>query len=135
MPENLYLIFFAITVNSLRVVGGIIFVIVCYDMLQARLNRTKSREDDHFEDVKDVAISPPGIPLITGSGAITVTIGLYNDAVVDLSKKLVLLIIMLAVLLTGRKVMSFIGENGNKPLMRILGLIVMVIYLEFLFSS
>lgn len=133
--------FFAITIHSLRVVGGIIFFIAGYDMLQARLNRTKSREDEHFEDSKDVSISPLGIPLISGPGAITVSIVLYNDAA-ELSFKIVLLavilllmVIMLISLLGGRQVMKFLGENGNKVLMRIMGLIVMVIAVEFLFSG
>ena len=133
--------FFAISIHSLKVVGGIIFFIAGYDMLQARLNRTKSSEDDSFDDTKDVAISPLGIPLITGPGAITVSIVLYNDAV-DISQKLVLFIviilimtIMLAGLLTGRRVMRFLGETGNKVLMRIMGLIVMVIAVEFMFSG
>jgi multiple antibiotic resistance protein len=37
--------FFAISVNSLRVVGGIIFFIMGYEMLEARLTRTKSDEE------------------------------------------------------------------------------------------
>jgi len=133
--------FFAITIHSLRIVGGIIFFIAGYDMLQAQLNRTKSSKDDKFEDTKDVAISPLGIPLISGPGAITVSIVLFNDAV-DVPQKLVLLgvivilmLIMLASLLGGRQVMKFLGENGNKVLMRIMGLIVMVIAVEFLFSG
>lgn len=132
---------FAISVNSLRVVGGIIFFIAGYDMLQARLIRTKSSEEDKYKDVKDVAISPLAIPLICGPGAITVSIVLYNDAV-DVSQTMVLfivivvlMIIMLVSLLTGRQVMKFLGENGNKVLMRIMGLIVMVIAVEFLFSG
>ncbi len=133
--------FFAITIHSLRIVGGIIFFIAGYDMLQARLNRTKSSADEHFEESKDVAISPLGIPLISGPGAITVSIVLYNDAT-DITFKMVLLIIILILmcivlfaLLGGRKVMKFLGENGNKVLMRIMGLIVMVIAVEFLFSG
>ena len=133
--------FFAITIHSLRVVGGIIFFIAGYDMLQARLNRTKSSEDEHLGESRDVAISPLGIPLISGPGAITVSIVLYNDAA-DLSYKVVLLAvililmtIMLFSLLGGRKVMNILGENGNKVLMRIMGLIVMVIAVEFLFSG
>jgi len=133
--------FFAITIHSLRVVGGIIFFIAGYDMLQARLNRTKSSEDEHLGDSKDVAISPLGIPLISGPGAITVSIVLYNDAT-DISLKIVLfvvilllMIIVLAALLGGRQVMKFLGENGNKVLMRIMGLIVMVIAVEFMFSG
>ena len=133
--------FFAITIHSLRIVGGIIFFIAGYDMLQARLNRTKSNEEEHFEDNKDVAISPLGIPLITGPGAMTVAIVLYNDAG-DLSLKIALFAIIfllmgivLASLLGGRHIMRFLGENGNKVLMRIMGLIVMVIAVEFMFTG
>lgn len=133
--------FFAITIHSLRIVGGIIFFIAGYDMLQARLNRTKSNEEEHFEDNKDVAISPLGIPLITGPGAITVAIVLFNDAA-DISLRItlfgiifILMGIVLASLLSGRHIMRFLGENGNKVLMRIMGLIVMVIAVEFLFSG
>lgn len=132
---------FAITIDSLRIVGGIIFFIAGYDMLQARLNRTKTSDDDHFEEVKDVAISPLAIPLITGPGAITVTIVLYNDAV-DISQKIILfgvivlvLLIMLISLLGGRQIIKFIGDNGNKVMMRIMGLIVMVIAVEFMISG
>jgi multiple antibiotic resistance protein len=133
--------FFAITIHSLRIVGGIIFFIAGYDMLQARLNRTKSNEEEHFEANKDVAISPLGIPLITGPGAITVAIVLFNDAA-DISLKITLFAIIflmmgivLISLLSGRHIMRFLGENGNKVLMRIMGLIVMVIAVEFLFSG
>lgn len=133
--------FFAITIHSLRIVGGIIFFIAGYDMLQARLNRTKSNEEEHSDTNKDVAISPLGIPLITGPGAITVAIVLYNDAA-DFSLKITLFAVILLImgivlvsLLGGRQVMRFLGENGNKVLMRIMGLIVMVIAVEFLFSG
>lgn len=133
--------FFAITIHSLRIVGGIIFFIAGYDMLQARLNRTKSREDEQLSESKDVAISPLGIPLISGPGAITVSIVLYNDAadpsfkIVLLAVIIILMIIVLISLLGGRQVMKFLGENGNKVLMRIMGLIVMVIAVEFMFAG
>lgn len=132
---------FAISVNSLRVVGGIIFFITGYDMLQARIVRIKSSEDDYFEDLNDIAITPLAIPLICGPGAITVSIVLYNDAT-NITQTLALflvivtiLLIMLFSLLGGRKVMKFLGDSGNKVLMRIMGLIVMVIAVEFLFSG
>lgn len=132
---------FAISVNSLRVVGGIIFFIAGYDMLQARIIRTKSDKIEHPEDINDIAITPLGIPLICGPGAITVSIVLYNDAA-NITQIFILflviitiLLIMLFSLLGGRKVMKFLGESGNKVLMRIMGLIVMVIAVEFMFSG
>ena len=48
---------------------------------------------------------------------------------------LLVLAITLALLLSARKVMKFLGDSGNKVLMRIMGLIVMVIAVEFLFSG
>jgi multiple antibiotic resistance protein len=42
---------------------------------------------------------------------------------------------MLFSLLGGRKIVKFLGDSGNKVLMRIMGLIVMVIAVEFLFSG
>ncbi len=132
---------FAISVNSLRVVGGIIFFIAGYDMLQARLIRTKSSKVEHPEDLNDIAITPLGIPLICGPGAITVSIVLYNDAT-SITQVIVLFLVIIAILaimllslLGGRKVMNFLGESGNKVLMRIMGLIVMVIAVEFMFSG
>ena len=48
---------------------------------------------------------------------------------------ILMMIIVLVSLLGGRKVMRFLGENGNKVLMRIMGLIVMVIAVEFMFAG
>ena len=133
--------FFQISVNSLRVVGGIIFFLAGYDMLQARLIRTKSDEEDPKEFANDIAITPLAIPLICGTGAITASIVMMNDAKFIEQKAVLfgviflILGITLLLLLSARKVMAFLGDSGNKVLMRIMGLIVMVIAVEFLFSG
>ena len=133
--------FFQISVNSLRVVGGIIFFMAGFDMLQARLIRTKSDEETTKEFANDIAITPLAIPLICGPGAITASIVMMNDAVAIPEKAVLFSIIFLIlgitllVLLSARKVMTFLGDSGNKVLMRIMGLIVMVIAVEFLFSG
>jgi multiple antibiotic resistance protein len=133
--------FFAISVNSLKVVGGVIFFMTGYDMLQARLIRTKESSESDVEYSNDISITPLGIPLICGPGAITVSIVMMNEASF-LAEKAVLLIIIVLVLsialvflLSARKIMHALGNNGNKVLMRIMGLIVMVIAVEFLFSG
>ena len=133
--------FFAISVNSLKIVGGIIFFMAGFDMLQARLIRTKQDNENTNDFVHDIAITPLAIPIISGPGAMTVSIVLYNEAsnweekLVVFGTILVIMSITLIFLLSGRKIISFIGENGNKVLMRIMGLIVMVIAVEFLFSG
>ena len=133
--------FFHISVNSLRVVGGVIFFMAGYDMLQARLIRTKSDDQTVKEYAKDIAITPLAIPIISGPGAITAAIVMMNDAH-EITQKLfvviaivLVFIITLFLLLGARNVIKFLGDSGNKVLMRIMGLIVMVIAVEFLFSG
>lgn len=133
--------FFRISVHSLRIVGGVIFFMAGYDMLQARLIRTKTADETEVQYANDIAITPLGIPIICGPGAITVSILMYNDAG-TLAHKGVLLLTIIAVLtltllmmLSARKVIRFLGENGNKVLLRIMGLIVMVISVEFIFAG
>lgn len=133
--------FFNISVDSFRVVGGIIFFMMGYDMLQARLGKTKMNETESKDYANDISITPLAIPMLCGPGAITNAIVLMEDAH-TLSMKIVftvsVLLIMLltyVVLLSSSKLIKLIGETGNKVLLRLMGLIVMVIAVEFFFSG
>ena len=74
--------FFGISVNSFKIVGGVIFFIMGQDMLQARLGKIKHNQDDAAIDayVDDISITPLAIPMICGPGAITNAIVLMDDA-------------------------------------------------------
>ncbi len=133
--------FFQISVNSLRVVGGVIFFMTGYDMLQARLIRTKSDGETEHQYASDIAITPLAIPMICGPGAITVSIVLMSDST-EITQRIILIAVIVFVmvltllfLLSGRKILKALGESGSKVLMRIMGLIVMVIAVEFLFAG
>jgi MarC family membrane protein len=133
--------FFGISVNSFRVVGGIIFFLVGFDMLQARLTKIKISEQDVKEYSDDISITPLAIPMITGPGAITNAIVFMNDAN-TISLKLVLIVVIIVtflliyiILASSSKIIKVLGDTGNKVLMRLMGLIVMVIAVEFFFSG
>ena len=135
--------FFGISVNSFRIVGGVIFFAMGWDMLQARLAHMKHTDDENKIDayVEDISITPLAIPMICGPGAITNAIVLMEDAVTVPQKILLVSIIAIVLLLTyliyvgGSKIIGFLGETGNKVMMRLMGLIVMVIAVEFFFSG
>lgn len=133
--------FFNISVNSFRIVGGVIFFLMGMDMLNARLAKFKVGNENVKAYVDDISITPLAIPMICGPGAITNAIVLMDDAV-TIDKKIVLIsTIFLVILLTfiilfsASKIMKILGDTGNKVLMRIMGLIVMVIAVEFFFSG
>ncbi len=133
--------FFGISVAGLKVVGGVLFFFIGYDMLNARLSRIKMSEEEAEKYADDISITPLGIPMIAGPGAITTAIVLMGDAndyttraMVIVSIVLVLIVVLL-VFLGAVGITKFIGEKGNKIMMKLMGLIVMVIAVEFFFSG
>jgi MarC family membrane protein len=135
--------FFGISVDSFRIVGGVIFFAMGWDMLQARLGNIKHTDNEEKIDayVEDISITPLAIPMICGPGAITNAIILMEDAP-EISQKIVLITVIAFVLLLtylilvgASKITDKLGETGNKVMMRLMGLIVMVIAVEFFFSG
>ena len=134
--------FFGISVNALRIVGGIIFFMMGQDMLQARLTRIKLDSQKEIDEyVGDISITPLAIPMITGPGAITNAIVMMEDAN-SISLKIVLIVglfivmtLTYLILLSSGRIMKILGDTGNKIMMRIMGLIVMIIAVEFFLSG
>ena len=133
--------FFSISVDSFRIVGGIIFFMMGYEMLQARISRVRLVPEEESSYITDISITPLAIPMICGPGAITNAIVFWEDAA-NLQHKIILLAIIFTiifitwlVLVSATKIMNILGETGNKILMRLMGLIVMVIAVEFFFAG
>lgn len=133
--------FFGISVDSLRVVGGVIFFIMGMDMLQARIGRDKIKETEVKSYITDISITPLAIPMICGPGAITNAIVLMEDAntvaktIILVVSILVIIFITYLILYSSSKLIKMLGETGINVMMRIMGLIVMVIAVEFFFSG
>lgn len=128
--------FFAISIHGLKIVGGILFFLMGYDMLQGKMSPTK-KESHAPEPDEEFAITPLGIPMIGGPATITVSIVLMQENP-EVERRLVLLAVMSAIsvvtfllLLGSRGISRFLGRSGNKVMTRIMGLIVMMIAVEF----
>jgi multiple antibiotic resistance protein len=134
--------FFGISVNSFRIVGGVIFFAMGWDMLQARLGKIKFDNEEKIDAyVEDISITPLAIPMISGPGAITNSIILMEAADTIVKKVILVAVIALVLLITylilrgSSKITEKLGTTGNKVMMRLMGLIVMVIAVEFFFSG
>lgn len=141
LTGQLLFTFFGISVNSFRVVGGVIFFMMGMDMLQARLGAVKIKKDEVKSYVTDISITPLAIPMICGPGAITNAIVLMESA--NSFIKILILFISIAaivlttylILLSSSKIINILGQTGINVMMRLMGLIVMVIAVEFFFSG
>lgn len=133
--------FFGISVNSFRIVGGIIFFQMGSDMLQARLGKVKVPKHEIEEYVADISITPLAIPMICGPGCISNAIVLMEDAI-SIEQQAILIGVMsfvclltYIILFSSIKISAILGETGNNVLMRLMGLILMVIAVEFFLSG
>ena len=101
---NLILSFFGITVDSLRVAGGILLFLVAIDMLFARTSRESITTEEISDAVQreNISIFPMAMPILTGPGAIT-TIILYitkGTEEYSLGMETVIILEIAAILLT-----------------------------------
>lgn len=134
---------YGITVEAFQIMGGIIFFRSGIKMLEAVVSRTRStpKEREVTQDQDDIAISPIGIPLITGPGAITGVMLLSGKAPSIYSMGTLIIAILIAmlafyfILRGGDKLSNRIGVVGMRVIQRIMGLILMVIAVQFVING
>ncbi len=116
-------------------------MIMGMDMLQARLVKTKVKDSEVKNYVNDISITPLAIPMLCGPGTITNAIVMWNRAA-DWEMKtmmvlavVVVIVLVYCILRSSSRIIKLLGETGNNVMMRLMGLIVMVIAVEFFFSG
>lgn len=128
--------FFGISTNGFRIAGGVIIFKIGYDMLQARYTHVKLNSDEIKTSANDISITPLGIPMLCGPGAIANTIVLMSDAHTITMKSILIGSIVFIYVLTyfilraSTRLVSVLGETGNNVMMRLMGLLLMVIAVE-----
>ena len=135
--------FYGITINAFMIAGGIIFFRNSLDMIEAKVSRASStpQEEEEAENKNDIGITPIGIPIIAGPGAIT-SVMLLSSQTSNLSEKILLhfnifitLLLTYFILLLGKKISKKIGTTGIRIIQRIMGLVLMVISIQFIING
>ena len=129
--------FFGISTNGFRIAGGVIIFKIGYDMLQARYTHVKLNDSEIKTYADDISITPLGIPMLCGPGAIANAIVLMSDAGDSWAMKGVLIgsiafiyILTYFILRASTRLVGALGETGNNVMMRLMGLLLMVIAVE-----
>lgn len=137
---ELILSFFGISVNSFRVGGGILILLMAISMLHAQTSGAKNTEAERVEASKreSIAIVPLAMPMLAGPGAIS-SIILYGNRAQDwqhyliVSLEIVLVGIIIAILLRlSGKIAKRLGQTGMNIITRVMGLILAAIAIEFI---
>lgn len=136
---DIVLQFFGITVDSLRVAGGVLLFLVAIDMLRGVRQQKKITEAE-LRDAnlrEDISVFPLATPLLTGPGAITTVVVLMGAAVTIPEKATVLLALSLTFVATyfilkfSEYIDQVLGITGIMVMTRIMGLILGAIAVNF----
>ncbi|MDR4505068.1 MAG: MarC family protein [Candidatus Scalindua sp.] len=130
---------FHITVDSLRVAGGILLFLIAIDMLYARTSR-ESVTPEEIKDAsgrEDVSVFPLAIPLLTGPGAISTVIVVIRTGKTWELKAVTVFAIILTFVLTylifrfADRINKMLGLTVSLVITRIMGLLLGAISVDF----
>ena len=128
---NIILNLFSISVDSLRVAGGILLFSIAFDMMHAKISKGRITEEEisHSQEREDIWIFPISLPLLTGPGTISTVIVLMGGTEAIVQKIIILVSIILTFIICyyifqfSRGIHKLIGYNGMLVFTRLMGLL------------
>jgi multiple antibiotic resistance protein len=138
---NLIFRLLGISISAFQIAGGILLLIISIEMLFGGKTRTEVSEDMMAEEQENLTISPMAVPLLTGPGAITSGIMLFNNAPTTIDQielclvVLVVFIVSYVILRNYNIVYKFLGKMGTKVVVRLMGLMLSGIAVQFIISG
>lgn len=132
--------FFHISIDGLRIAGGILLFVISVDILLGG-SRKKSYIQDSDIDAESLAVFPIALPLYSGPGAITAAIVLYSQAF-DLIAKIAVLLSIVVVYIIVRlthvysdKLLNILGGSGANIISRLMAIFLAAIAIEYVFEG
>lgn len=132
---------FGITLPAFEVAGGLILLLIGLDMLQAKRSPTQEAVGDTEEAAakEDAGIVPLGIPMLAGPGAISSVMVLVGQVPVLWHWEMGAVLAAIALtslasywVLSGAvRVRQVLGETGIRILVRIMGLLLVALAMQF----
>lgn len=130
---------FGITLPAFEIAGGIILLLIGLDMLQAKRSATQESPTESADAAQkeDAGIVPLGVPMLAGPGAITSVMVLVGQAQTHWQMAAILISILITALVcylvlgNSDKVARVLGETGIRILVRIMGLLLVALAVQY----
>ncbi|OGI07201.1 MAG: hypothetical protein A3I68_03280 [Candidatus Melainabacteria bacterium RIFCSPLOWO2_02_FULL_35_15] len=137
---GLILKFFGISLEGLRIAGGLMIIGSAIEMLQKK-DRLLPQEQQESEEKDDIAFSPLAMPILSGPGAIAVIIGMTTDAKTLFHYMVILIVICVVTLLCyvflilAHAIAHKMGTTMMKSFTRIMGFILLCIGVQYIVNG
>ncbi|MGV6862715.1 MAG: MarC family protein [Putridiphycobacter sp.] len=139
------LAFFGISLNALKIAGGLIITSSGFALLTGQfakhkgLKREKVQED--METREEISLTPLALPMIAGPGTISLLITYNQDyfgfenVTIIMGAMLTSAIFIFGILNSSFLIVKLLGASGINALSRIIGFIVIALGIEFIISA
>ncbi len=137
--------FFGISLNALKIAGGLIIASSGFALLTGKfgehkgMKRKKVQDDIHSREA--ISLTPLAIPMLAGPGTISLLIAYNQEYQVTTEILIIVGAIILAaltiylVLKSSHFIVKFLGASGINALSRIIGFIIIAIGVEYIIAS
>lgn len=136
--------FFGISIDALRIAGGLIIVSSGFSLLTGNFSKTRGvnkKVESDAQTRNQIALTPLAIPMLAGPGSISLLIAFYQDYT-KISEKIIAVVSILAVavviyfiLKSAHYLSRILGASGIVAISRIIGFIVIAIGVQYISSS
>lgn len=137
--------FFGISLNALKIAGGLIIASSGFALLTGKFGEHKGMKrqvvQDDIQNREAISLTPLAIPMLAGPGTISLLIA-YNqeyqitqDILIILGAMLFVSITIYLILKSAHLIVRFLGASGINALSRIIGFIVIAIGVEYIIAS
>ncbi|WCL54440.1 MarC family protein [Gimibacter soli] len=132
-----------ISMDGLRVAGGIMLFIIALEMVMEKRFERKEESAHKMEDYfEDISVFPLGLPLLAGPGSIATVMLLMTNVEGDFPGQIMVylalgltMLITLGFLFAAGKVMRVLGPSVNGVITRVLGIILAAMAGQFVLDG
>lgn len=136
--------FFGISIEALRIAGGIIIVNSGFSLLSGQFTKTRGINKQVENDIQtrnDIALTPLAIPMLAGPGSISLLIAFYqehnsySEIIIGSLAILAVAISIFVILRSAHYLSKILGSSGIVAISRIVGFIVIAIGIQYIVSA
>jgi MarC family membrane protein len=136
--------FFGITINALRITGGIIIASSGFSLLNGKFKKERGINKEVETDIhnrNDIALTPLAMPMLAGPGSMSLLITYYqdhqntNEIIASCFAILAVSLFIFITLKSGHYLSKILGASGIVAISRIIGFLTIAIGVQYIISS
>jgi multiple antibiotic resistance protein len=138
------LLFFGISIDALRIAGGIIIVSSGFSLLSGKFTKKRGinkKAETDAQQRNDIALTPLAIPMLAGPGSISLLIAFYQEhnttmeIIISSIAILAIAVAIFIILKSAHYLAKILGASGIIAISRIVGFIVIAIGIQYIVSA